>query len=205
MLFGTATGDSTSRQPRVEAKAFISDPSSRPPTVTTLPLIILYFNPESRTQRPSMSLLQQDKKLQDSKDAQKDNPIALPPSSSSPFPFTAPFSESSSSQATIKQRRVSLALPSSPKVCSAWSFRDDTAVDKSVASTSSTPASEKKGKMRRVTADDKPLDKALPQPEKRQRKKWTEEETQMLVTGCNTVCLRVSFFPLSRSRHRHRH
>lgn len=27
-----------------------------------------------------------------------------------------------------------------------------------------------------------------PQPEKKQRKKWSEEETQMLVKGCNKVC-----------------
>ena len=57
---------------------------------------------------------------------------------------------------------------------------------------------EKKGKMRKTntsssTDDNKAAtDKATTAvPEKRQRKKWTEEETQMLVTGCNIVRISV--------------
>jgi hypothetical protein len=134
-----------------------------------------------------MSQIQEEKKKDDSKDLEKDKRMGLPPSST--FSFTAPLlpASNSNNQATIKQRRVSLALPSSPKVFPAWSFRDDTAVDSQIASSSAT-APEKKGKMRKITMDnDKPVDKAPPPTEKRQRKKWTEEETQMLVTGCNTV------------------
>ncbi|KAF9450975.1 hypothetical protein P691DRAFT_664168, partial [Macrolepiota fuliginosa MF-IS2] len=58
----------------------------------------------------------------------------------------------------LKQRRVSLALPPSvPRV--PWSFRDDTGI--------AGPNS------------------AAPLPEKKPRKKWSPEETQMLVEGCN--------------------
>lgn len=134
-----------------------------------------------------MSQTQEEKKKDDTKVAEKDKRMGLPPSSS--FSFTAPFPTTSSAnnQATVKQRRVSLALPSSPKIFPAWSFRDDTAVDSHVAS-SSAPPPEKKGKMRKIAMDnDKPSDKPPPPTEKRQRKKWSEEETQMLVDGCNTV------------------
>lgn len=109
--------------------------------------------------------------------------MALPASSS--FSFTAPFPlPSSGPQPGMKQRRVSLALPSSPKVFPAWSFRDDTSIDSHVASNSPL-APEKKGKTKKSVSEEK----SLPQPtaEKRQRKKWTEEETQMLVSGCNIV------------------
>lgn len=42
--------------------------------------------------------------------------------------------------------------------------------------------------MRRIAAEDgAPVDKAPVIAEKRQRKKWTEEETNMLVKGCNKV------------------
>ena len=42
--------------------------------------------------------------------------------------------------------------------------------------------------MRRIAAEDgTPADKAPIVIEKRQRKKWTEEETNMLVKGCNKV------------------
>lgn len=69
---------------------------------------------------------------------------------------------------------------------------------------------EKRGKMRRITADDgnaMPVDGAsgsstggqgslpfLPtdKPEKKPRKKWTMEETHMLVAGCNKVRARDS-------------
>lgn len=106
--------------------------------------------------------------------------------SSSTFSFTAPFPPTSSN-GTIKQRRVSLALASSPKVFPAWSFRDDTTIDSHVT-TGSTLVPEKKGKMRRIaTEDGTPADKAPLVAEKRQRKKWTEDETNMLVKGCNKV------------------
>ncbi|THH04136.1 hypothetical protein EW145_g5748 [Phellinidium pouzarii] len=113
--------------------------------------------------------------------------------SSSAFSFTAPYPPAVSATATTttttsgtqKQRRVSLALSSSPRLVPAWSFRDDTGLDSHVASGS--PLAEKKGKMRKVAADEsKTADRASALlPEKRQRKKWTEEETQMLVSGCN--------------------
>lgn len=69
-------------------------------------------------------------------------------------------------QTMASQRRVSLALPASaPRV--PWAFRDDTGL----AGPSSAPP-------------------PAP-PEKKPRKKWSPEETQMLVDGCN----RVRLFP----------
>ncbi|TFK80293.1 hypothetical protein K466DRAFT_504161, partial [Polyporus arcularius HHB13444] len=86
-----------------------------------------------------------------------------------------------------KQRRVSLALPSSPRVFPAWSFRDDTGVG--VHSADAEGEDEvKKGKMRKIAADGdgaQPPAHLSERPEKKPRKKWTMEETQMLVAGCN--------------------
>ncbi|KAF9238468.1 hypothetical protein BU15DRAFT_88326 [Melanogaster broomeanus] len=106
------------------------------------------------------------------------------------FSFTAPFPASSSSpslspvlshntSSTLKQRRVSLALPSSPRLVPAWSFRDDTGLASHVAETSA---------MRKIADDSSPREKSdgFIIQQKKQRKKWTEDETQMLVDGCNT-------------------
>ncbi|KAI0641054.1 hypothetical protein C8Q79DRAFT_920329 [Trametes meyenii] len=112
--------------------------------------------------------------------------------STSTFSFTAPF-PTSPSQA--KQRRVSLALPSSPRIFPAWSFRDDTGLgvhstDAPSDPSSSTSGPEKRGKMRKIATEENSADgeSSQPQPplpEKKPRKKWTMEETQMLVAGCN--------------------
>lgn len=126
----------------------------------------------------------------------------LPPTSA--FSFTAPFPPPSStltnSQSSKQQRRVSLALPSSPRLFPAWSFRDDTSVGVGVSGGSE---QEKRGKMRRVESEDgqssaqiastSTIIQTQPQPEKKQRKKWSEEETQMLVKGCNKVCTPILF------------
>ncbi|EGN92622.1 hypothetical protein SERLA73DRAFT_172732 [Serpula lacrymans var. lacrymans S7.3] len=113
------------------------------------------------------------------------------PPSAHTFSFTAPFPSSSASSSSpptsssLKQRRVSLALPSSPRLVPAWSFRDDTSLASHVAETSAMMP-ERKGKMRRIADDgerDEPRGVVI--QEKKQRKKWTEEETQMLVDGCN--------------------
>ena len=79
-----------------------------------------------------------------------------------------------------------MALPSSPRVVQAWSFRDDTGIDSSSGVGSNLALPEKKGKMRKIapTADDE--DPTTFQ-EKKPRKKWSAEETQMLVDGCNRV------------------
>ncbi|THU89645.1 hypothetical protein K435DRAFT_865106 [Dendrothele bispora CBS 962.96] len=105
------------------------------------------------------------------------------PPSSSTFSFKAPFpapSPPTSSITPLKQRRISLALPSSPRQVPAWSFRDDTSL-----ATSNSPEAclvpEKSGKLRRI-GDDEDVGGVQ---EKKQRKKWTAEETQMLVDGCN--------------------
>lgn len=106
--------------------------------------------------------------------------------SASTFSFTAPFPTQTG---TIKQRRVSLALPSSPRAFPAWDFRDDTGIDSHVSS-SPDIMREKKGKMRRLdSAELKIPEPVIHHGEKKQRKKWTEEETQMLVDGCNKVSL----------------
>ena len=85
----------------------------------------------------------------------------------SAFSFTTPFPSSSGP----KQRRVSLATPASEREVPAFKFRDDTSLP--------SPSEERRGKVRRLTSP-------APQ-EKKARKKWTMEETQMLVEGCNRV------------------
>ncbi|KAJ7572661.1 hypothetical protein C8J56DRAFT_874906 [Mycena floridula] len=86
---------------------------------------------------------------------------------STTFSFKAPF------PATTKQRRVSLALPSSPRLVPAWDFRDDTGLGSHVPECL---MPEKRGKMRKIAPEG--------DDEKRPRKKWSEEETKMLVDGC---------------------
>jgi len=65
-----------------------------------------------------------------------------------------------------------------------WDLRDDTgsAGPSNVLQQQLTLA--RKGKTRKSD----PQDPAAPLPEKKPRKKWTPEETQMLVEGCNRVC-----------------
>jgi len=111
------------------------------------------------------------------------------PSTCSPSQHTFSFSApppSSSSSSTLKQRRVSLALPSSPRLVPACNFRDDTGL---TFHTESASMPERKGKLRKIADDSvsQPLEGGLVIQQKKQRKKWSEEETQMLVTGCNTV------------------
>ncbi len=86
------------------------------------------------------------------------------------FSFSAPFPSSSGP----KQRRVSLATPASEREVPAFKFRDDTGLP--------SPSEERRGKVRRLTSP--------APPEKKARKKWTVEETQMLVEGCNRVSIR---------------
>ena len=138
-------------------------------------------------------------------------PLAKLPSTST-FSFTAPFQQPQDPSSSVsltphkQQRRVSLALPSSPRQFPAWSFRDDTSVG--VAAAAPSPlVPEKKGKMRRIANDDSDIGVALAgasvQPQssqaaaaaaaqaaetaKKQRRKWTDEETKMLVDGCQKV------------------
>ncbi len=87
---------------------------------------------------------------------------------SSTFSFTAPYPSTSGP----KQRRVSLATPASEREVPAFKFRDDTSLP--------SPSDERRGKVRRLASPGP--------PEKKARKKWTMEETQMLVEGCNRVC-----------------
>nr|AXB87539.1 MYB transcription factor 14 [Pleurotus ostreatus] len=133
----------------------------------------------------------------------------MPPPATSTFSFKAPFPVASPG-AMLKPRRVSLALPSSPRLVpdSAWNFRDDTGIDahrtghsnpgQGYESDTDVLLPEKRGKMRRIASDgdDFTLGSTMgasgsaesaagPSSEKKQRKKWTTEETQMLVDGCN--------------------
>ena len=87
----------------------------------------------------------------------------------STFSFSAPYPSSSGP----KQRRVSLATPASEREVPAFKFRDDTGLP--------SPSDERRGKVRRLTSP--------APPEKKARKKWTMEETQMLVEGCNRVSI----------------
>ncbi|EIM84329.1 uncharacterized protein STEHIDRAFT_148425, partial [Stereum hirsutum FP-91666 SS1] len=124
---------------------------------------------------------------------------------------------------TTKQRRVSLALPSSPRQVQPWTFRDDTSVFESTSATGTKADAvagreqreraeslvmERKGKVRKLesgegskAADAERLTGGAVNvgtgvagsgsgsvgtgAEKKMRKKWTMEETQMLVEGCN--------------------
>ncbi|KAF5381836.1 hypothetical protein D9757_008353 [Collybiopsis confluens] len=90
------------------------------------------------------------------------------------FSFKAPFLPASLAGSS-KQRRTSLALPASPKVvlASAWSFRDDTDLEEK----------KKNGKLRKIDVDSS--EGMEEWQEKKVRKKWSPEETQMLVDGCN--------------------
>ena len=116
--------------------------------------------------------------------------------STSTFSFKAPFPRSSSSSSSshgvvtasaLKHRRVSLASQSSPRVVQAWSFRDDTGLDSQATSTSTNCqlVPEKKGKMRKI--DLSQVGDNSTRLEKKPRKKWSEEETKMLVEGCQMV------------------
>ncbi|KAJ7833045.1 hypothetical protein B0H14DRAFT_3463022 [Mycena olivaceomarginata] len=64
--------------------------------------------------------------------------------------------ETETAPAAGKQRRVSLALPSSPRVVPAWHFRDDTSVpyaDPDPADSASASAAGRKGKVRRIALE----------------------------------------------------
>ncbi|KAJ6457618.1 hypothetical protein C8R45DRAFT_563505 [Mycena sanguinolenta] len=158
----------------------------------------------------------------------------LPPSASSPTATSGaanstgtnsgangspdPAGAQTSAGVSLKQRRVSLALPSSPRLVPAWHFRDDTRVPYAAE-----PDGARRGKVRRIDtsladedderdregvgwgwgagADEEDGD-AAPEKEreaknnfndkgekekdkeKKVRRKWTPEETQMLVDGC---------------------
>jgi hypothetical protein len=99
-------------------------------------------------------------------------------------------SASTSSAPSLKQRRVSLAVPSSARLVPAWSFRDDTKVENHVAEGS---LAEGKGKMSvgTETPDGVPTtpspDVEPPENGKKIRRKWTVEETNALVEGCKLV------------------
>ena len=54
-----------------------------------------------------------------------------------------------------------------------------------------TAVPEKKGKIRKL---DPKLDDPTAQQDKKPRKKWSNEETQMLVQGCQIVCVHFIHF-----------
>ncbi|KAF9522625.1 hypothetical protein CPB83DRAFT_864185 [Crepidotus variabilis] len=127
--------------------------------------------------------------------ATKSQPSPSGLSSTSSFSFKAPYPVSTvppASVSALKQRRVSLASPSSPRVVQPWSFRDEMGLDsqssEGAASSSSLgeqkgrSTSEKKGKIRKIDSS-KGTDESQT-PEKKARKKWSQEETMMLVNGC---------------------
>lgn len=75
---------------------------------------------------------------------------------------------------------MSLALPSSPGVVAAANFRDDTGIYAHGAETAT------EGSPRKISAEPD-AEEPMPPLEKKARKKWSPEETQMLVDGCNKV------------------
>ena len=93
---------------------------------------------------------------------------------------------------------MSLALPSSDlRNLQAWSFRDDTRLNLlSTSNDNSKPLRFDGNGARTVTrngtphseeGEKDPMHELIHLPEKRPRKKWTHEETQNLVKGCNKV------------------
>ncbi|THH28195.1 hypothetical protein EUX98_g5995 [Antrodiella citrinella] len=129
--------------------------------------------------------------------AQPPQEMTVQAPTSQTFSFTAPFPPHTSALLCSppghkQQRRVSLALPSSPRIFPEWKFRDDT----SLGNLSAALLPEKKGKMRKIFTEDDDTSQAqvspsmtaasqLPSMQKKQRKKWSPEETGMLVHGCN--------------------
>ena len=107
------------------------------------------------------------------------------------FSFKAPLLPASSS----KQRRISLALASSPRVVpsSAYTFRDDTGLGREKEQSPEKSAVKGKAKMRKLDTAEGDAEEEILQ-EKKLRKKWSQEETQMLVEGCNKVCALVCSF-----------
>ncbi|KAJ8596438.1 hypothetical protein M405DRAFT_166596 [Rhizopogon salebrosus TDB-379] len=100
---------------------------------------------------------------------------------------SASHSLSDLTDSSQEKRRVSLTLPSSPRLVQAWNFRDYTGLTSHVTETSA-PMPERKGKMRKI-ADDGDRHETTSSfiiPHKKPCKKWSEEETRMLVEGCNT-------------------
>jgi hypothetical protein len=97
---------------------------------------------------------------------------------------------------SLKQRRVSLAVPSSARLVPAWSFRDDTSVEKHVAEGALGSGAESgggKGKARAADegSPDDGLGEGSKEREKKARRKWTAEETTALIEGCQTVSPRL--------------
>ncbi|KAF8580235.1 hypothetical protein K439DRAFT_1662859 [Ramaria rubella] len=105
------------------------------------------------------------------------------------FSFTAPFPLGGGNiSSSSKQRRVS--LPSSPRFSPnpGWPFRDEMGLEAMSANGTAPVTPDKEKKLRKVEIDAAAasMDDFLPSgQEKKQRKKWTTEETQMLIDGCN--------------------
>jgi len=130
-------------------------------------------------------------------------------STPSPLPSTSnsdttlpPAITSVSASTSAKQRRVSLALPSSDfRPLQGWTFRDDTRLDLHLTSndnskplrfggnagTTITQNGDSRGTPQSEEGEKEPTPELVHLPEKRPRKKWTHEETENLVKGCNKV------------------
>ena len=109
---------------------------------------------------------------------------------SSTFSFTAPFPLRGGSITSSKQRRVS--LPSSPRSSPTpgWPFRDEMGLEAMSSSGSASVTADKDKKLRKVelgVASVSMEESVSSSLEKKQRKRWSMEETQMLVAGCNKV------------------
>ncbi|KAJ7222132.1 hypothetical protein GGX14DRAFT_558234 [Mycena pura] len=115
-------------------------------------------------------------------------PLDITPQPADPS-LEPPASDSGALSPSQKPRRVSLALPSSPRLVPAWNFRDDTSVlyrRWKVRRIDTTPDDDGGDEEDDVDGEDKG-DGAAPSaaPEKKPRRKWSPEETQMLIDGCN--------------------
>jgi hypothetical protein len=110
--------------------------------------------------------------MDDTAQTSTSQPTSLP---STQFSFKPP----EQLPATKHNRRVS--LPNSPRLSTPCSFRDDTGLDPS-------------GKADGPSTTDFAKNKLQGKVEKKlSRKKWSDEETQMLVFGCEKVCITPPF------------
>ena len=125
-------------------------------------------------------------------------------STPSPLPSTSNSDTTSPPASSVptlnKQRRTSLALPSSDtRTFDVWPFRDDTRLGLDLLSTSNDGSKPlrfdgiaggiviRNGDSRGTLQSEEGEKDPIHHPEKRPRKKWTHEETQNLVRGCNKV------------------
>lgn len=116
---------------------------------------------------------------------------------------STPAARPSTISARLKQRRVS--LPSTQLLRSHTQlFRDEMALDPAEHPVKAEPRDEHAPAAHSArTSPSSSVSPVDAKPVKKQRKKWTTEETQMLVDGCNEVCSSHRLRDFRRSHQSH--